>query len=556
MTSATGFAASTGPIDASTAFDTPEPPGSRLRMVWTWQLLFAAVVAIIVVVGHLLDPAMLAIPPLVIGVTGVFATSVAALVVPWERLPEPAVTVLPYLDIVWVGLLTFSTELRLSHLWVFPVTWLASRFSLPRLVGGLAAVGLITLVEVLVNETSRASALRVLIAVLALAFVGIAVYATARQSRAFRTLLVRQSDRIHHSLDTVAMERARVSDTLDAVHIAIARVDGSGELLSANAAYRELYAIDSADPGQPARSVEYDGLRGTAVRSADRTFARATRGERLDDERVWLFDPSGGWHALAVTTRPQSARGGEEPSTVVIAEDVTELISADKRRDALAAVVSHELRNPLTAILGHTDRLLENEKVDDRMLKDLRVIEESSERMMHLVDAILSSPPESTTRADRDARSATELGAIIEASLESFALSATQRSITLVHDGADPLPLWADAFRLRTLLDNLVGNALKYTPPRGRVEIAARRSGAHVVVTVRDTGIGISPSDLDRVFDPYFRSATAVESRIPGSGLGLGIVRTIVDAHGGTIGIESEPGVGTTVTVSLPAEAT
>lgn len=540
---------------AESGFDARETD-ARIRTVWIWQLLFAAVVAIIVVVGYLLDPGVLGIPPLVLGVTGVFATTIAAIVVPWRRFPDSAVTVLPYLDILWVGLLTFSTELRLSHLWVFPVTWLASQFALSRLVGGLVAVAVITLVEVLANESSRASALRVLIAVLALTFVGIAVHATARQSRAFRTLLTRQSSRIHHSLDTVSVERSRVSDMLDAVHIAIARVGSDGELLSANSAYRSLYAIDETDPSQPAHSVEYDELRGSAVRSTTRTFARAARGEEFEDERVWLFDPEGRWHALSVTTRRQTPRSGEEPSTVLIAEDLTELIAADKRRDALAAVVSHELRNPLTAILGHTDRLLENDRLDDRMLKDLRIIEEASERMMHLVDEILAAPPDATTRADRDARAVTDLDAIIEASVESFALSAKEHEVRLVYGAGTPLPVWADAFRMRTLLDNLIGNAIKYTPARGAVTVVARRVGPDVEVSVIDTGIGISADDLPHVFEPYFRSATAVDSNLPGSGLGLGIVRAVVDAHGGTIDVESEPGAGTSVRVRIPAEAT
>lgn len=527
-----------------------------IRNVWMWQLLFAAVVAIIVAVGYVLDPAVLRIPPLVVGVGGVFATTIAALVVPWRRLPAGSAVWLPYLDILWVGLLTFSTELRLSHLWVFPVTWLASQFPLSRLVAALAVVAVITLIEVLANEPSPASALRVIIAVLALAFVGIAIHATARQGRAFRTLLTRQSQRIRHSLDTVSTERRRISDMLDAIHIGLARVSSSGELLSTNAAYRSLYAIDESDPTQPAHSVEYDGLRGNALRAGERTFDRAMRGEEFEDERVWLYDSDGRWHALSITTRHQAPRPGEEDSTMIIAEDITELIAADKRRQALAAQVSHELRNPLTAILGHTDRLLESDRIDDRERKRLLVIEESTERMIQLVSTILSARPDATTRADRDPRAVTDLRAVVEASVESFAVTANDHRVRLTLEPGEPLMIWGDAFRLRQLADNLVGNALKYTRPGGSVEVSVRRDGSMVELVVADTGIGIAQSDLPRIFEPYFRSETAVESGIPGTGLGLGIVRTIVEAHGGTIHIDSALGVGTTVTTRIPAEAT
>ena len=536
-------------------FDPPETD-ARVRTVWIWQLLFSAVVAIIVVAGYSLDPAVLGILPLVIGVVGVFATTIVALVVPWGRLPEATAATLPYLDIVWVGLLTFSTELRLSHLWVFPITWLASQFTLARLVAGLGIVGVITLVEVLVNETSAASALRVLIAVLALTFVGIAVHATARQGRAYRTLLRRQSRRIRHTLDTVSAEQRRVRDMLDAVNIGIAQVSNTGELLSSNAAYRSLYAIDESEPSRPPRSVEYDSLRGAALRAAQGTYSRAARGEQLENEPVWLFDADGRWHALSVATRRQHPVTGDQPSTTLIAEDVTEVIAAGKRRDALAAVVSHELRNPLTAILGHTDQLLDEGAFDEATRRRLRVIEEASERMMRLVDSILSTRPDETTLADRDARSVTDLREILDASFESFAVTATEHGVRVRYDGGVPLPLWADAFRLRQLVDNLIGNAIKYTPPGGAVEVSGRFDGEDIVLSVSDTGIGIPADDLDRVFEPYFRSSTAIDSAIPGTGLGLGIVRRIVDAHGGRIQISSEPGTGTEVTVRIPTEAT
>lgn len=533
----------------------PRESDSRIRVVWIWQLSFAAVVAIIVVFTAIVDSSVLVIPALIAGVAGVLITTILALLIPWHRLPGTAVTVLPYLDILWVGLLTFSTELRLSHLWVFPVAWLAALFRLWHLVLGLAGVGIIAMVEVLSNESSSVSALRVLIAVLALTFVGVTVHATARQGSAYRTLLRRQAGRIRHSLDTVSVEQRRVSETLDGVHIAIARIARSGELLSANTAYRTLYALDESDPNLPARSIEYDGLRGHALRGAQRTAARVAAGEALDGERVWLFDPEGTWHALSVTSWPQEPHGEEEPSTVVIAEDVTHVITADRRRDDLAAIVSHELRNPLTGILGHTDRLLERDDLDADARERLRIIEESGERMMTLITSILSQQPEPATRAERDSRAVIDVRDVLESSVEAFEAAARERVVTLRLVDGPPLTMWADAFRLRQMLDNLVGNAVKYTPAGGEVTVSARRVGPDVVFAVADTGIGIPREDVPRIFEQYFRSSNAVESGITGTGLGLRIVREVVDAHSGTIDVDSEPDVGTTVTVRIPAEA-
>nr|BFF09892.1 hypothetical protein GCM10025699_11950 [Microbacterium flavescens] len=292
----------TGPVRLSSpALDLAEAD-ARVRSIWIWQLALCAVTGIVVVVVAVLDPSVLAIVPVAIGMTGIFLTTVVALIVPWRRLPEAVPSALPYLDIVWVGLLTFSTELRLSHLWVFPIAWLATQFGLLRLAGGLAVVAIVTLVEVLVNDMSRASALRVLIALLALAFIGVTVNNAARQAGAYRTLLRRQARRSTTSLDQVSIEKRRVSDTLDGVSIGIARVSPDGELLSANAAYRELYALDVADPAQPAHSVEYDSLRGSAVRTRDRTFARPPAARRSTRRR------SGCTTRKAVGTRWRSPR--------------------------------------------------------------------------------------------------------------------------------------------------------------------------------------------------------------------------------------------------------
>jgi two-component system phosphate regulon sensor histidine kinase PhoR len=545
----------TGPVRLSSpALDLAEAD-ARVRSIWIWQLALCAVTGIVVVGVAILDASVLAIPPVAIGTTGIFLTTMAALIIPWRRLPETAPAALPYLDILWVGFLTFSTDLRLSHLWVFPIAWLATQFGLARLAGGLAVVAAVTLVEVLVNEVSRASALRVLIALLALAFIGITVNNAARQAAAYRTLLRRQAGRSTASLEQVSIEKRRVSDTLDDVSIGIARVAPDGELLSANAAYRGLYALDVADPGQPAHSVEYDSLRGTALRMRDRTFARAARGEWLDEERIWLYDPDGRWHALAVTTRPQPAHGEEESSTVLIVRDLTDVLQAQQRRDALASVVSHELRNPLTALLGQVDRLLDRDDLDDDAVRRIRIIEESGERMRELVSTILSAPVEQIADPDRGPRAVTDLRKILDASVDSFEPLAAERDIALDLAPGEPLEVWADAFRLRQVADNLLSNAVKYTPAGGSVTVIARAVGADVEFVVTDDGIGILPADLPRIYEDFYRSRAALDSGIPGTGLGMRIVREIVEDHGGSIEVESTPGVGTTVTTRIPREA-
>ncbi|KAA9153547.1 HAMP domain-containing histidine kinase, partial [Microbacterium lushaniae] len=141
-----------------------------------------------------------------------------------------------------------------------------------------------------------------------------------------------------------------------------------------------------------------------------------------------------------------------------------------------------------------------------------------------------------------------------DASVESFRPAADSRRVRVIVDAPPSLEVRGDAFRLRQAVDNVLSNAIKYTPGGGSVHIGARAEAGHAVIVVADTGIGIAADELPRVFDPYFRARTARESSTPGTGLGMGILRTIIEEHRGTLQLESEQGTGTTVTITLPAE--
>ncbi len=143
---------------------------------------------------------------------------------------------------------------------------------------------------------------------------------------------------------------------------------------------------------------------------------------------------------------------------------------------------------------------------------------------------------------------------VVEESAASFAPLMGAARQELVLDGAERVVITGDAFRLRQVVDNLLGNAAKYTEGGGRITVRLVESDGHAEVTVADTGIGISEDELPRLFEPYFRADSAVRGGIPGTGLGMGIARDIVVAHGGVILVSSEVDVGTTVTVRFPDE--
>jgi signal transduction histidine kinase len=356
----------------------------------------------------------------------------------------------------------------------------------------------------------------------------------------------------------------------------VVRISADGDILEANKTYRDLYDIDPDDPAFAPRSVEYDGFEGSPLGNARRPLTRARRGEQFEDERTWLYTADWTWRALAVTSlRLPNDHGLSSGEHLLIAHDITAMISAERARASLATRVSHELRNPLTTILGFSDLLLEDTSLQERTRVRVEAITAAAERMMSLATEIL----ESAKQAEKaeSIMTSTDLAKVVADSVESFAPAAEAGGIRVVLAVSEPVSVLGDAFRLRQVSDNLLSNAIKYTPKGGRVTVevfrspaadSAGRDGAssngasshgtaqhdQAVLCITDTGMGMAPAELERIFEPYFRAAAAEASSITGTGLGMGIVRSLVDEHHGDVSVTSAPGQGTVVTVSLPAE--
>lgn len=251
-------------------------------------------------------------------------------------------------------------------------------------------------------------------------------------------------------------------------------------------------------------------------------------------------------HALTASTRELAHAPTEPETTLVVITDISDAVSADDARRTLARTVTHELANPLTAIIGYTDLLLA-EDLGARNHERLELIDAAGARMETLIAEVLQAGGRERV-ADEPWRRV-DLGELVAASVESFAPAAAAGDVDIAFGGDEPAPVVADAFRLRQVFDNLISNAVKYTPRAGMVTVDVAPDAA---VTIRDTGIGIAAEDLPRIYDDYFRAETARESGRPGTGLGLGIVRSIVEQHEGSLDVASRPGAGTTVTVRLP----
>jgi PAS domain S-box-containing protein len=226
----------------------------------------------------------------------------------------------------------------------------------------------------------------------------------------------------------------------------------------------------------------------------------------------------------------------------------------DRLKDELVALVSHELRNPLAAIRSYAETLLDDPDLtaDQRHLTE--VIDRRSGHMQHLVDDLLDAAKLETGQLHLDPQpiSATRM---IREVVDAQRPAAAAKSVTVTVGTPRHLPVQADPVRLRQVLDNLVANAIKYTPDGGavRVEAGAGPRPETTAVTVSDNGIGIPEEQYAQLFERFFRASNAVQHGIKGTGLGLAITKAIVEAHGGSIAARPAPGGGTSFTVVLPA---
>ncbi len=258
---------------------------------------------------------------------------------------------------------------------------------------------------------------------------------------------------------------------------------------------------------------------------------------------------------------------GGEPTVLSIARDVTErkryedgLIAAKREAESLAqlkstilANMSHEIRTPLTGIIGFADVLAE--EVDDEHREFARTIGASGHRLLNTLNSVLNLSRLDAAQVELDP-ACIDVAEEISGAVDLLRPMAQKKGLALPLDvPAAPCRAVQDATCLLRVVNNLVGNAIKFTD-EGSVRVALEADGDALRLTVQDTGIGMKAAFLPTLFDAFKQESTGLSRSHEGSGLGLAITKRLVELLGGTIGVESEPGVGTTFTVTLPRDAT
>ena len=247
----------------------------------------------------------------------------------------------------------------------------------------------------------------------------------------------------------------------------------------------------------------------------------------------------------------RAARADAEAAQRLLADQNDRLRELDRLKDEFISLVSHEFRTPLTSIRGYVELLQDDRALSSDQRRFLTVVDRNATRLLDLVSDLLFLAQVDAGRMTFELRPV-DLETVVLECVESCLPTARAKRIDL-RAQTERLPaLDGDPARLAQVLDNLVSNALKFTPVGGRVDVRVTAADDSAVIEVEDTGEGLPAEEQDRLFERFFRSSRAAEAAVPGTGLGLAIAKTIVERHGGRIALESAVGTGTTVRVELP----
>lgn len=327
--------------------------------------------------------------------------------------------------------------------------------------------------------------------------------------------------------------------TLDGMAEGLWITDRSGTLLRTNRALRELLFTTRPMVGErPSSVLRNEELELAVLRACDEgrnsTLEVAIEGLRP--------------RQLAVFVTPLA---GDQAGSAAVFRDITELRRLEKVRKDFVANVSHELRTPITAIRGYAETL-QNGALKDAVMapRMVEIIHRQSERLSELVEDLLELSQLEGQELQLESE-LVELPTSIQRAAEAVRVKAAGKQIQLQLEAEPGIGVMGDTRAVEQVLLNLMDNAVKYTPAGGMVYVRASARDGKAVVTVRDTGLGMEPKHLERIFERFYRVDKGRSRDMGGTGLGLSIVKHLVGAMGGDIRAESRLHVGTTFTLSL-----
>jgi two-component system phosphate regulon sensor histidine kinase PhoR len=350
--------------------------------------------------------------------------------------------------------------------------------------------------------------------------------------------------RIEEKVSELSREHTQLNAILASLVESLVALDHQGRVLFLNPAAEVLFGVRSAD----AKNRSFlEVLRHSPL---NEVLTQALSEKRAIEKEILLHAPSE--RMLAIHALPVDY-GSHQTGVLASLHDLTELRKLENLRREFVANVSHELKTPLTSIKGYVETLLDGALNDPKHNKEfLETIRQHVDHLSRLIDDVLdlSAIEDHRLRYDFQAVSIAEVADRI---VKALAPMATSKGVKVSLDlKADLPPVRADRERLAQIFMNLIDNAIKFNKKGGQVRISAQKADQILRIQVEDTGMGIPPADLPRVFERFYRANKDRSHDIPGTGLGLAIVKHLVEAHQGKVEAESMPGKGSIFRFSLP----
>ncbi len=360
---------------------------------------------------------------------------------------------------------------------------------------------------------------------------------------AFNTMI----GQLRSRMETIVLDRNKLLAILSGMVEGVVAIDREEKVLHLNLAAARLLEVDrDAAIGQRIADV-------TGVEEIRETLKRAL-GEAREITLETKLRVAAGKRRIEMRASPLRDSDDRLAGAILVFNDVTELRRLEAVRRDFVANVSHELKTPVTAIRGLVETLLDDAEMPaDRKEDFLRRVRDQSLRLSSLITDLLTvSRVESREWAPELER--IDLRETARRSLAGLRPVGEAKPLTMEADLPDaPVHAYADADAMRQIVDNLLDNAVKYTPAGGRVRVRVRAEGDFGIVEVEDTGVGISPKVHTRIFERFYRVDKARSREVGGTGLGLAIVKHLVMAQGGSVSVESDLGVGSTFRVRMPS---
>jgi len=358
------------------------------------------------------------------------------------------------------------------------------------------------------------------------------------------------ADKLNKRIEVLSREENKVRTILAGMVEGVVAVDSYAKILHMNKAACEILNVSVDDPeGWHIYDVIEVEEVGELLRQTLRDGV-----ERVEELKILKDDQE---QVLEARASPLRGRDGELAGGLVVLDDLTQLQRLERVRTDFVANVSHELKTPVTAISGLVETLIESEEMDEETRsRFLGKIQNQSLRLSSLVaDLLALSRVEARDEQQLELRRM-DLKLTAMDSVRRAMVAAEEKGIQL-HSQVpeDAVNVNGDEEALRQVVDNLLDNAIKYTQGGGGVSLSIEVEGDSAILLVKDSGIGIEAEHQERIFERFYRVDKARSREVGGTGLGLSIVKHFTASMGGSVGVESEPGVGTVFRVQLPLAA-